>query len=260
MRLLKLTTLIALGALLMFTLPAFADTWTVISQPSQLMQTSFGLVPYGGGFAGGPPAGCGPNLCGTTDFGGGDGSLNQIGSLGPFLTFSNLQTEVNVPNSWATWNCPPATESCTPNALWNAGFSTLTTSPLATTFNTSGFELEPDNFAIETVQAIFNASDGSSFTLTLNPNGSAGALLFAVQDDTSGSHITSVDITDLAGGDFAIAQLRSGNSGTHHAGTELNDPPRVRSSGRSGIHASQDEPVSPTLLRGSVVESKSRGA
>ncbi len=211
MRLSKLITLITIGALLLFSVAAFADTWTVISQPSQLMQTSFGLVPYGGGFAGGPPAGCGPNLCGTTDFGGGDGSLNQIGSLGPF-TFSNLQTEVNVPNSWATWNCPPATESCTPNALWNQGFSTLTIST-SDRENTLGFELEPDNFAIETVQAIFHASDGMSFTLTLSPNGSAGALLFAVQDDTPGSFITSVDITDLAGGDFAIAQLRTGNSG-----------------------------------------------
>ncbi len=131
--------------------------------------------------------------------------------MGPF-SFSNPQTEVNVPNSWATWGCPPATESCTPNALWNQGFNTLT---ITTTDqeNTIGFELEPDNFAVETVQAIFHASDGSSFTLTLNPNGSAGALLFAVQND-SGAFITSVDITDLAGGDFAIAQLRTGNSGT----------------------------------------------
>ncbi len=227
MRLLKLTTLVALSALLLLSLPAFAgDTWTVFPQP-----TSGGYSTF------------------TTNFGGGDGSLNQIGSLGPF-TFSNLQTEVNVPNSWASWNCPPATESCTPNALWNAGFSTLTIST-SDHENTIGFELEPDNFAVETVQAIFHSSDGMSFTLTQDVNGQGGALLFAVQDDTPGSVITSVDITDLAGGDFAIAQLRSGNSPRHHAGTELNDPPRLRSSGRSGIHASQDEPVTPTLLRGS---------
>ena len=43
------------------------------------------------------------------------------------------------------------------------------------------------------------------------PNGSAGALLYAVQND-SGATITSVDIMDNAGDDFAIAQLRSGNS------------------------------------------------
>ena len=211
MRLVKLTTLVALSALLLFSLSAFADSWTVISQPSQLMTTSFGTVPYGGGFVGGPPAGCGPPACGTTDFGGGDGSGNFITSLGPF-SFSHPQSENFVPGTWATWGSPPATESATPNVLWNEGFNalTITTSDRE---NTLGFELEPDNFAIETVQAIFHASDGMSFTLTLNPNGSAGALLFAVQDDTPGSFITSVDITDLAGGDFAIAQLRTGNSG-----------------------------------------------
>ena len=61
----------------------------------------------------------------TTNYGGGDGSGGFITSLGPF-NFSNPQSENNVPNSWATWNCPPATESCTPNILWNEGFNTLT--------------------------------------------------------------------------------------------------------------------------------------
>ena len=143
----------------------------------------------------------------TTNYGGGDGSGNFITSLGPF-SFSNPQSENNVPNSWATWNCPPATESCTPNVLWNEGFSTLT---ITTSDQESilGFELEPDNFAVETIDAVFHSSTGDTFTLQLSPNGSAGALLFAVQD-TSGGFITSVDITDEAGGDFAIAQLRSG--------------------------------------------------
>lgn len=189
MRLVKLTTLIALSALLVMSLPAFADSWTVFPQPTSGNYNVF-----------------------TTNYGGGDGSGNFITSLGPF-SFSNPQSENNVPNSWATWGCPPATESCTPNVLWNEGFNTLTITT-SDHENTIGFELEPDNFAVETIQAIFHANDGMSFTLTLSPNGSAGALLFAVQDDTPGAFITSVDITDLAGGDFAIAQLRSGNSPT----------------------------------------------
>lgn len=188
MRLTKLLTLIAIAALLLFSLPAFADSWTVFPQPTP-----------GGVY-----------LLSTTDYGGGDGSLNQIGSLGTF-TFSNLLTEVNVPNSWATWGCPPATESCTPNALWNAGFSTLTLT-LTAHDNTAGFELEPDQFQQESVTATFFANDGASFPLTLNPNGSAGALLFAVQDDTPGAYITSISIVDNAGDDFAIAQLRQGIS------------------------------------------------
>jgi hypothetical protein len=189
MRLVKLTTLIALSALLLMSLPAFADSWTVFPTPGTGNYTSF-----------------------TTNYGGGDGSGNFITSLGPF-SFSNPQSENNVPNSWATWGCPPQTESCSPNVLWNEGFSTLTIST-SDRENTIGFELEPDQFAQESVTATFHASDGASYMLTLQPNGSAGALLFAVQDDTRGAYITSVDIVDSAGDDFAIAQLRTGNSGT----------------------------------------------
>src|ERR1022692_1935834 len=170
MRLVKLTTLIAIGALLMISIPVFADSFTIIPQPT------------------------GSYTSGTTDYGGGDGSGGFISSLGPF-SFSNPQSENNVPNSWATWGCPPATESCTPNVLWNAGFSTLTITT-SDRENTIGFELEPDQFVQESVTATFYASDGMFYSLTLNPNGSNGALLFAVQDDTPGSYITHVDIVD----------------------------------------------------------------
>src|ERR1039458_7965352 len=165
MRLVKLTTLIALC--LVLSLPAFAG-FTTFGQP-----------------------GDGNYIASTTNYGGGDGSGNFITSLGPF-GFSNPMSENNVPNSWATWGCPPATESCTPNVLWNEGFSTLTITT-SDHENTLGFELEPDQFQQELVQAIFHASDGSSFELDLSPNGSNGALLFAVQND-SGANITSVDI------------------------------------------------------------------
>jgi len=185
MRLLKITTLIALSTLLLMSLPAFADSWTTIPTP-----------------------GTGTYTTDTTNYGGGDGSGNFITSLGPF-GFSNPQSENNVPNSWATWGCPPQTESCSPNVLWNQGFSTLTitTSDIQ---NIIGFELEPDQFQQEQVNATFHSSTGDSFTLSLSPNGSGGALLFAVHDMTAGAHITSVDIVDTAGDDFAIAQLRSG--------------------------------------------------
>ena len=138
MRFSKLSMLVVLGALL-FSLPAFADSWTIIPQPGDGGYTTM-----------------------TTNYGGGDGSGNFITSLGPF-SFSNPQSENNVPNSWATWNCPPATESCTPNVLWNEGFSTLT---ITTSDQESilGFELEPDNFAVETIDAVFHSSTGDTFT------------------------------------------------------------------------------------------------
>lgn len=169
---------------------AFADTWTTFPTPGTGGYTTF-----------------------TTNFGGGDGSGATITSLGPF-SFSVGMTEDAVPGSWGTWNCPPATESCTPNVLFTgAGTNTLTMTT-SDVQNTLGFELEPLFFKVETISAVFNSSTGDSFTLTLPVNGQAGALLFAVQDHTLGAHITSVDITDsTAGADgFAIAQLRSGNS------------------------------------------------
>lgn len=182
MRLVKLTTLIALC--LVLSLPAFAG-FTTFSQP-----------------------GDGNYIANTVNYGGGDGSGGFITSLGPF-SFSNPQAENNVPNGWATWGCPPATESCTPNVLWNEGFNSLTITFSPTSI--IGFELEPDNFAVEEVTAQF--FDGANLvgTIDLFPNGSAGALLFAAQTDQA---FTSVVITDLAGGDFAIAELRAGSPPT----------------------------------------------
>lgn len=182
MRLVKLTTLIALC--LVFSLPAFAG-FTTFSQPGD------------GGY-----------MANTTNYGGGDGSLNFITSLGPF-GFSNQMSENNVPDSWGTWNCPPATESCTPNVLWNEGFNTLTIS-VSGNNHIVGFELEPDQFQQEEVTAQYFNGATLLGTIDLFPNGSAGALLFAAQSDQV---ITSVDITDLAGDDFAIAQLRAGGGG-----------------------------------------------
>jgi PEP-CTERM motif len=176
MRLLKLTTLIAFC--LVLSLPAFAG-FTTFSQPGD------------DGY-----------IANTTNYGGGDGSGNFITSLGPF-SFSNPQSENNVPNSWATWGSPPFTESSTPNVLWNEGFNTLTITVSPSSI--VGFELEPDNFAVEEVTAQFFDGTNLVGTIDLSPNGSAGALLFAAQTDQA---FTSVVITDLAGGDFAIAQLR----------------------------------------------------
>ena len=176
MRLLKLTTLIVFC--LVLSLPAFAG-FTTFAQPGDGNYEAL-----------------------TTNYGGGDGSGNFITSLGPF-NFSNPQSENFVPGSWATWGSPPATESSTPNVLWNEGFNTLTITVSPSSI--VGFELEPDNFAVEEVTAQF--FDGANLvgTIDLSPNGSSGALLFAAQTDEA---FTSVVITDLAGGDFAIAQLR----------------------------------------------------
>lgn len=182
MRLVKLTTLIALCTLVL-SLPAFAGF------------TTFGL-PGDDGY-----------IANTTNYGGGDGSGGNISSLGVF-NFSSSLNERNVPGSWGTWGCPPQTESCTPNVLYTNGATSLTLT-LTGAWNVVGFELEPDIFQQEEVTAQYFNGGTLLGTIDLFPNGSNGALLFAAHSDQD---ITSVQITDLAGDDFAIAQLRAGNS------------------------------------------------
>jgi hypothetical protein len=184
MRLPRQVALLLLIALLAG-LPALADSYTIFSQPSQPF-----YIPS------------------TVNYGGGNGSLTNIPMLGPFM-FSYALREESVTGSWSTWNCPPATESCTPKVLYASGNGLLL--GLQPTYNTAGFELEPDPFSVQTFSASFYNQYASVIaTITLNVNGNAGALLFALQDDTPGRYITAITITGTS--DFAIAELRAGNS------------------------------------------------
>ena len=189
MRLRKVATLLALTALVLLSLPAFADTVTVFNQP-----TPGGLY-----------------LLSTTNYGGGDGLGGTINSLGTFNFSSGLVEDSVATGSWATWNCPPATESCTPNVLYTNGATTLTLT-LTAQDNTAGFELEPDLFQSEFYTVTYHFSTGASYFIGRSVNGNAGALLFALQDDTPGAYITSIDIVNDSADDFAIAELRQGNS------------------------------------------------
>jgi hypothetical protein len=184
MRLLRHVALLLFVALLAG-LPALADSYTIFSQPSQ---------PF--------------YILSTVNYGGGNGSLANIPMLGPFM-FSYALSQYSVPGSWSTWNCPPATESCTPNVLYASGHGLML--GLQPTYNTAGFELEPDPRSVQTFSAsFFNQYASVIATITLNVNGNAGALLFALQDDTPGRYITAITITGTS--DFAIGELRAGNS------------------------------------------------
>jgi hypothetical protein len=94
--------------------------------------------------------------------------------------------------------------------LYTQGSTSLTLT-LTGNFNVAGFELEPDAFAQEEVTATYYATDLTTVlgTIDLFPNGSSGALLFGASD---ASNIGKIVINDLAGDDFAIAQLRAGTS------------------------------------------------
>jgi len=150
---------------------------------------------------------------GTINYGAGDGSGNAVTSLGPF-SFSDSMVSVpmqeyNVPDSWGSWGAPPATESATPNVLYSNGVDSLTIQ-LDSLVNVVGFEYEPDAFQAEQVSAAFYNADSTLITtLTLEPSGDAGALLFALEDTSIGQSISFIQLSNNFGDDFAIAQLRT---------------------------------------------------
>lgn len=192
MRFSKLS-LIALSALLVLSVPAFAG-FTTYSSPN------------------GP--GCNtPVYCtATTNYGGGTGGEGFLTGLGTF-TFSTQMQERQVGVDWATWGQYPDVEMDTgasPFVLYSNGATSMSLF-LAPGDNIAGFEYEPDQFQVEDVHVTFFDTNGTPIdTITRAVNGSAGALLFALGSDTD---IGRIDISNDSGDDFAIAQLRQGHQG-----------------------------------------------
>ena len=117
----------------------------------------------------------------------------------PFL---NVRT---VPGTWATWNVAPAVESSDPRVATTQDSSMLTIT-LGSQIHTFGFELEPNDLAKADVIAYYFDATALVGSIHLQPAGKGGALLYAAS--TSSDVFTSVRISDLSGGDFAIAQQR----------------------------------------------------
>lgn len=139
-----------------------------------------------------------------------DGTLlNSVTGCSTTVKLSGSQWEkVSVPNFWASWSCPPVSESCTPNALWSNGQTQATVS-FGTKVTWGGMEIEPDAFQVDTIQVDFhkrgNGHGAIVGSITLQPNGQSGALLFGAH---SSIPFKSVVITDQTSDDFAIAQIR----------------------------------------------------
>jgi len=134
--------------------------------------------------------------------------LSSVTGCSTTVTLSSSWGKVSVPNTWATWGSPPDTESATPNALWSSGQTSATVS-FGKKVHVGGFEVEPDNFAVETIQVDFyrgpNGTGKFVGSISHDPNGQAGALLYGAK---ARHGFRSAVITDLAGGEFAIAQVR----------------------------------------------------
>jgi hypothetical protein len=135
-------------------------------------------------------------------------TLSSVTGCGQTVTLSGSWIKVSVPNFWATWGCPPDTETCTPNGLWSNGQFSATLD-FSKGSKWGGFELEPDAFQVDTVQVDFHAGAGGTGkvvgSITRQPNGSNGALLFGGHGKKAWK---SIVITDQSSDDFAIAQIR----------------------------------------------------
>jgi hypothetical protein len=203
----RLFGIITLCVVSLVALPVFADSYIVYTQPTTAYTSS------------------------TVDYGGGNGSDTTITSLGPF-TFSapmwqlttpcptyNPITESGAcsdPSIWQYWNQPPLVESSSTNVLSSVnadatvGATSLTIN-VAPGFSTVGFEYSDWQGDPQTVSAAFYNENGGLIGIaqqTLDYEGDA--LLFALQDTSSGQTISQVVVTNDQGDYFAIGQLRAG--------------------------------------------------
>jgi hypothetical protein len=135
-----------------------------------------------------------------------DGTIIGGGSIGgETLIYSSNLVEDTVPASWSAWGTPPAVETSTPRVGFTNGASSLGIS-LINPAKIFGFELAPNNQAVEQTTAAFYSGSTLVGTIDLFPDGNDGALLYAAS--TATNPFTRVLITNLDGGDFAIAQER----------------------------------------------------
>jgi hypothetical protein len=145
--------------------------------------------------------------------------LSSLSDFTPVTSVTGCSTTIklsssfekrSVPGSWGSWSSPPDSESATPNILYSATATTANVS-FGKKVTVGGFELEPNQFQVETVTVDFhkkgNGHGAVIGSVTRDVDGSFGARLFGGKG-LNGAGWKSASITDTAGDDFAIAQVR----------------------------------------------------
>ncbi len=179
----RIILLALIGALVWLTgaVPLWAGSFTRIPEPS-LYPLSTTTI----------------NIIGLTD----GHSYTSISGGGLSVGFNTAMVKLTVPTNWATWNCPPATDNCTPPVLWSNGASNVTMN-LSSAVHVFGFEAQPNLSDVEPMTAMFFDASGHFLgEISLDVSGNAGAMLFAA---SSSIPIDKVIFSDGAGEDFAIA-------------------------------------------------------
>jgi hypothetical protein len=132
-------------------------------------------------------------------------NLSSFSLVGSTVSLSSSVQIRTVPDTWATWNAPPFTETETPRVLFSNVSNSLAlefTEP----YSIFGFEAEPESLAVSTITANFFEGGTLLGSISLPVDGSGGALLFAATTDAA---FTRVTVQDLADSGFAIAEVRA---------------------------------------------------
>ena len=131
--------------------------------------------------------------------------IGGVAQGGVVLIYDNTLEVLTVPQPWTNWGNPPAVESATPTVGYTDGASSLAIG-FSKPFTTFGVEIEPGNQIAESTTALFLDGATPVGSITRNPDGNGGALLFAASTTTG--VFTGVLITNNASDDFAIANQR----------------------------------------------------
>jgi hypothetical protein len=125
------------------------------------------------------------------------------------LSFDQTLEKRSVPDTWSTWGAPPATQSDSPQVLYNAGLRLEI--QLAQRASIFGLELEPEQYGSFPFKADFYNASSLLGSILQSVDGDAGAKLFAARL-ASGFTRVVLETTSGDSNGFAVAQLRFGTS------------------------------------------------
>ena len=136
-------------------------------------------------------------------------TLDSIHKCGLTVTFSVTMTKVSVPDGgWSNWGHPNNTESSTPTVLYFTSGHRISLT-FSKAVRRAGVEMEGDPYATVSFSADF--MHGTTFVgdVTRDVTTPDGARLFAGDAGAAKAKwITSMILSDNAGGNFGIAQIR----------------------------------------------------
>ena len=119
------------------------------------------------------------------------------------VDFDVEMTKRTTGQSWGTWGSPPHTESATPLVLHRLNEPSTVTITLSQKSSITGFEAEPQPFAVHDITATFlNGKGDVKGAVTRAIDGEAGARLLAAKAKGVRKIVITSDVL------YAIAQLR----------------------------------------------------